>query len=150
MKLKIHSGVDLITNSSTIIFTYSEGSLSALKDLVDEMLKTFGKIEKFDDVFAADVFLDDIEQYVEYLQNKYPDLDDIDSDYIEQLKQRILIGQEEKPQWMFEVENCNYNWQEYRRSTCLEIIPKDEKYKQLASLLLTYLYSTDHEATRDG
>lgn len=45
MKLKIHSGVDLITNSSTVIFTYSEGSLSALKDLVDEMLKTFGKTE---------------------------------------------------------------------------------------------------------
>jgi hypothetical protein len=30
MKLKIHSVVDLITNSSTVIFTYSEGSLPTL------------------------------------------------------------------------------------------------------------------------
>jgi hypothetical protein len=41
-------------------------------------------------------------------------------------------------------------WSGYQRSTELELMPKDEKYFELANKLLKYLTSTTHEATRDG
>lgn len=147
MKLKIHSVVDLITNSSTVIFTYSEGSLSALKELVNEMLKSFNKTETFDDVFYANVFLEDDYYYIDYSEKYYPELEMIDYNYLEDLKHKILIGEEEKPDWMIEAEKYD-DWS-YRRSTTLEIIPKNPKDSKLAKLLIDYLYSTDHEGTMD-
>lgn len=151
-KIKLHSSVDLITNSSTVIFTYSEGSLKAVKDLVNEMLKVFGKTETFDDIFYAEVFLDEDYYYLEsdscpeeltsgdWKQNQ---------DNFAKFKLGILKGEIEKPQWMKNVEESE-NYDYYRASTSLELCAKDEKYSDLANALLKYLYSTDHEATRDG
>lgn len=152
MKLKIHSVVDLITNSSTVIFTYSEGSLPALKELVNEMLKTFGRTEKFDDVFYADVFLDDDYRYIESYEafNEVESYENVDYNYIQKMKQHILTGEITKPKWMLDAEDGVDSYSYDRYPTTLEIIPKEEKYKELADLLLRYLYSTDHEATRDG
>lgn len=152
MKLKIHSIVDLITNSSTVIFTYSEGSLPALKELVNEMLKTFGKTETFDDVFYAEVFLEEDYDYIEFYENleKVESYEPIDAAYIGKMKHHILTGEIPKPQWMLDAEGAEDNYNYYRHDTVLEIVPKDEKYKELAKLLLKYLYSTDHEATRDS
>jgi hypothetical protein len=148
MKLKIHSVVDLITNSSTVIFTYSEGSLPALEELVNEMLKTFGRTEKFNDVFYAEVFLEEQYKYMDYILQHNIETDIIDSDGIEKLIHEVLIGNIEKPQWMLNAEDAENDYC-YRHDTLLEIIPKEEKYKDLADLLLRYLYSTNHEATRD-
>lgn len=152
MKLKIHSVVDLITNSSTVIFTYSEGSLPALKELVNEMLKTFGRTEKFDDVFYADVFLEDDYHYIEYYEasDEVESYENVDYNYIQKMKQHILTGEIAKPKWMLDAEDGEDSYSYYRYPTTLEIVPKEEKYKELADLLLRYLYSTDHEATRDG
>jgi hypothetical protein len=151
-KIKLHSSVDLITNSSTVIFTYSEGSLPAIKELINEMLKVFDKKETFDDIFYAETFLEDDDYYLE------------SSDYPQELKKgewkqvienfnnfklSILKGEIEKPQWMINVEeNLLYDY--YRRSTTLDLQAKDEKYSELANKLLKYLYSTYHEATIDG
>lgn len=151
IKIKLHSSVDLITNSSTVIFTYSGGSLGAVKDLVNEMLKTFGKEESFDDVFYAGVFLDDDSSYLEsedcpeeFTKNKWKE----NEDNFNKFKLDILKGEYKKPKWMNDVEDGDgYG---YSPSTSLELIPKDEKYSNLASALLKYLYSTSHEATRDG
>lgn len=150
MKLKIHSVVDLITNSSTVIFTYSEGSLEALKELVNEMLKIFGKTETFDDVFSAEVFLEERYGYLDYIARNIIDIDITDYKKLDDLIHEILIGKSKKPQWMIDAEDNDYNYDCYRNSTVLEIIPKEEKYKELSELLLKYLYSTDHEATSDG
>lgn len=152
MKLKIHSVVDLITNSSTVIFTYSEGSLPALKELVNEMLKTFGRTEKFDDIFYANIFLDESCDYIEYLEQNELNIDadeDVNLDYIEKLKHHILIGELEKPQWMIDAESYDYNYDDRPENT-LNIIPAEEKYTDLADLLIRYLYSTDHEASYNG
>ena len=65
-KLKIHSFVDLITNSSTTIFTNSHKSLNAVKELIDESLKLFGIDKKFDDLFYANVFCENEYPYFEY------------------------------------------------------------------------------------
>lgn len=150
MKLKIHSVVDLITNSSTVIFTYSEGSLPVLKELVNEMLKSSGREEIFDDVFYAEVFLEERYEYLDYITRNVIDTDIDDDEKLDNLIHEILIGKSKKPQWMIDAEDNDYDYNYYRRSTVLEIIPKNEQYQKLADLLLNYLYSTDHEATRDG
>ncbi len=151
-KIKLHSSVDLITNSSTVIFTYSEGSLKAVKDLVNEMLKVFGKTETFDDIFYAEIFLDEDSYYLEsgscpeeltngdWKQNQ---------ENFAKFKLSILKCEIEKPQWMENVEKSE-NYDYYGKSTSLELCAKDEKYSNLANALLRYLYSTDHEAIYDG
>lgn len=147
MKLKIHSAVDLITNSSTVIYTYSEGSLPALKELVNEMLKTFDRTEKFDDIFYAGVFLENDEIYIDAFEESEEvySYENVDLNYLIKLKEYILMGELEKPKWMIEAEESE-SYDGYKRETNLEIIPKSEKYKELADLLINYLYSTYHEA----
>lgn len=156
IKLKIHSAVDLITNSSTTIFTYSDGALSTLKELVNEMLKTFGKTETFDDIFYAGVFLDDNEGYYEADTRLSEDDEEYVSVFdelnwqeraikINETKLQVLKGEIEKPDWMIETEGY-YN-DSYLSETNLEIIPKSEKYQELANKLIKFLYSTNHEAS---
>lgn len=147
IKIKLHSSVDLITNSSTVIYTYSNGSISAVKELVNEMLKVFGHEDKtFDDLFYAGVFLE--EDYHYYEVDSFPEVAD-NSNFLEETKRQVMKGEIEKPDWMTIAEGSE-SWSGYSRSTNLEIMPKDEKYGNLANKLLRYLYSTDHDATRDG
>ncbi len=151
IKIKLHSSVDLITNSSTVIFTYSEGSLSAVKELVNEMLQVFDKTETFDDIFYAGVFCDN-EQYLED-SNCPEEFQNEDwkenQEKIQALKLSIMKNEIAKPEWMIKVEESG-DYNEYQPHSDLELIPKDEKYSKLANKLLSYLYSTDHEATYDG
>lgn len=133
IKIKLHSSVDLITNSSTVIFTYSEGSLQAVKDLVNEILKVFEKEETFDDIFYAAV-----------LPDEYDGDQDIPHNWKE-LEIQYVKGEIEKQNWM---KNSCYDY--YDGDTSLHLIPKNEKYSELSKKLLKYLYSTNHEATRDG
>jgi len=144
-KIKLHSSVDLITNSSTVIFTYSGGSLQAVKDLVNEMLKVFERTETFDDIFYAGVFLDDTYRYTEDEnedeENTIPE--DVD---IDKMIDDILIGKIEKPEWMISVEE-NEDGEGFLPDTMLYLKSKDEKYNELAKQLLNYLTSQYHEAT---
>ena len=50
-KIKIHSMTDLITNSSTTIYTHSEDSPAALEALVNEFFNSVGMTLKCSDVF---------------------------------------------------------------------------------------------------
>lgn len=51
-KFKLHSVVDVITNSSTVIYTYQNGSVDPAKELINEMLKLVGVTDKTaDDLF---------------------------------------------------------------------------------------------------
>ena len=134
IKIKLHSSVDLITNSSTVIFTYSEGSLSAVKVLVNEMLKTFESDLTFDDIFWAQVLPDGYNDDIELPEN------------YEELEVQYIKGEIDKPEWMVNCERYDY----YEGSTSLHLIPKDEKYSELANNLLNYLYSTNHIVCYDG
>ena len=151
-KIKLHSSVDLITNSSTVIFTYSGGSLKAVKELVNEMLKVFGKEETFDDIFYVEVFLEEISYYLE--SKDCPEefnTEDWKADQIafEQYQTSILKGEIKKPQWMKDIEE-DEGYEGYSRSTDLHLLAKDEKYSELASKLLKYLYSTGHAGCYNG
>ena len=51
-KINIHSVVDVITNSSTTIYTYSEASsVDRAKELMQELMKVFGVTGDVDDYF---------------------------------------------------------------------------------------------------
>ena len=150
IKLKIHSTVDIITNSSTTIFTYQDGSVVPLKELIDEILKLSGSDQKADDCFFFETFLDDDGYYCEN-ENCPFTFDDWskNEEYLESLKLQILKGEIEKPNWM-KIAEEDSNYDGYQYPTTLEILPKDEKYSDLANKLLKYLNSTSHEAFRDG
>jgi hypothetical protein len=149
-RIILHSAVDLITNSSTVIFTYSEGSLQAVKDLVNEMLKVFGEDKSFDDLFYVEVFLKHDYYYYGDDEEKenFPQVED-KKEFLKETKLRVLKKEIPKPEWMVEAEESDTYYDGYKYPSVLEILTKDEKYSELASKLLKYLYSTDHEATRD-
>ena len=158
IKLSLHSIVDLITNSSTVIFTYSEGSLDAVKALIDEIIKVFSSdISQYkgltvDDLFYFGIFLDDVDLYSEYWEDNKDELND-DFKYPEDIEQYIddiLTEKIIKPQWMISTENAEICCEYYKANNSLYIKAKDEQHIELANKLLKYLYSTSHEATRDG
>jgi len=153
IKLKIHSSFDLITNSSTVIFTYSDGSLTAVEELVNEMLKVFNSDKTFNDIFYADVFLEDDYNYYEWMDEEELEQYGLPTentlDYINDIRLKVLKKEIEQPEWM-KISEKRENYSGYPLDTVLELLPKDEKYIDLSNKLLNYLYSTSHEATRDG
>lgn len=144
LKIPIHSVTDLITNSSTTIFTYSGGSVSAVKDMVNEFFKTFGINKTCDEVFDT-VILCDKYQYSESKAEGIPG--DVDA---KDIYEKVLAGEMEKPEWFKIVEDTEDDWSFFTPSTYLHLIPKSPEYKDLANLIHKFLYSTDHDGTRDG
>ena len=51
--LNIHSFIDVITNSSTEIFIDYSRSIRPCKEMINEMLKTFGVEQSCDDIFEV-------------------------------------------------------------------------------------------------
>jgi hypothetical protein len=102
-KIVVHSAVEIITNSSTVIYTYSDGSLSAVEELVNEMLKVFESDKKFNDLFNAGVFCDS-DQYT-------------DSEYFPAFGEYKSIGECEEESTdstkLIDPEELNYNLPEY-------------------------------------
>lgn len=171
--IPLHSITDKITNSSITIFTYSEGSIDACKELINEIFKTFGVDKKCDDVFILTLLAEDFEIYYEYFE----DDDDEDEDdkngseedekglisedelqqlnvdkrekYIESLIEDIYNGKVEKPKWMLKAEQKT-NYYDLSPSTSLYIVSKEPQFEKLAKLIKEFLYSTEHEAVRDS
>lgn len=142
LKLNIHSITDIITNSSTVIFTYSGGSQDAVRQMVDEMLRVFDREETFDDIFDSGVFLDDNDYYDEFIPE---DEEDKSNKFINETILKVVKKEIKKPDWMIEAEEDG-NGDGYDRSTTLYLEPRDEKYKDLAEKIIKFLYSTGNEA----
>ena len=144
MKFPLHSTTDLITNSSTTIFTYSDGAEAALVELIDEIFTSFGIDKKCEDVFDTVVLADSY---------TYTDVDDdyipegVDPESIDQLYEDVKAGKVEKPQFFNEIEEMENGY--YCPSTYLHLIPKKESYDKLAQLVKKFLYSPYHEASND-
>jgi len=149
-KINLHSSVDLITNSSTVIYTYSEDSESAVKDMVNEMLKVLGHEDKsFDDLFYSGVFLSDNYVYLESADKVPEEFLHFNNEGFSEFIKKVIKGELKKPEWMSDVEE-EEDWNCFRPDTSLYLIPKDEKYEKLGNTIIKFLYSTNHEATRDG
>ena len=150
-KIKLHSTIDLITNSSTEIFINSDASQTALDEMVDEFLKQLDSPLRCKDIFHMVVLSDSLEIYQDYLDRQ-------DSDFLEKQNQKegknnylplnpedfdkfidgIISGKNEKPDWFIEAENKQKN-----TGTTLYISPKKKKYTKLANLIHKFLYSTE-------
>lgn len=153
LKLDIHSVVELITNSSTVIYTYSEACPAAVRDLIEEVAKTFGIDKTADDMFYMDVFCES-GKYVDYLNDEEDDIpgftEDIDADdFVGNLFGKILKGEINRPEWFNEAEEAR-GCSCMTPDTYLYIAPKDEKYESLAKAIKKLIYSTGHSAEYDG
>ena len=158
-KLDIHSIVDVITNSSTTIYTYQDGIKEA-KELLQEILNIMGEKKGVDDLFSIGVFASDNDTYTEYLsdldedgEDEYPDnypSDDwkAQGKYIDALKENILSGAIKKPKWMEEAEEKE-NYMGYTNPTSLHILPRDAKHVGLVEKMMAFLNSPYHEAFRN-
>lgn len=148
IKLKIHSSVDVITNSSTVIFTY-QNSIQEVKELVEEIIKLTSETDlTADDVFFYGKFCD-ADVYAES-EGVVPEEYEGNTKMVENLIVAVLSGEMEKPEWMTQVENNEDYYDYYNPDIYLHILPKEEKYKALGQKLLDFLNSPSHEATRDG
>lgn len=158
-KIKVHSVVDLITNSSTTIFTDYLGSVKVFKELVTEFIKVAGMETTFDDMFIVKVMgsdycydryfdrLDDDDEEIndpfliaymaeENWQNRNKMFDDLFNDVINDII--------EKPQWMIEAEE--YDDETYPDNELI-IIAKDKKYTELAEKFVKFIKSPDNEGS---
>lgn len=159
IKCRIHSIVDLITNSSTVIFTY-QNSIKQAKDLVNEVLRLSGSELNADDVFYYGVFCGS-DRYGEYASDMdTDDQDDVAKEisgldweerdkYIDVLKERILRGEIEVPSWWSDAE-YDETGDSWDPDSYLTLLPKDEKYSELANKIKALLNSVTADGGRDG
>lgn len=140
IKIKIHSVVDLITNSSTEIFSYYGNSILPCKEMINEFIKAFGiKNKTCDDIFYISTFCEG-DVYAEFIRDEQNDI--TQQEDIETMIESILIGEVEKPEWMKKCEGIYEN--------IFYIKAKDEKHKKLANYIEKFLYSSEHDASYDG
>jgi len=103
-KLNVHSIVNVITNSSTVIYTYQNSTKEA-KELLQEILNLMGEDKKVDDLFNIGVFLASTDYYTDDLDNWEDDEEEMSADYpaddykaqnkyIEDLIESILKGED--------------------------------------------------------
>lgn len=123
--MRIHSFTDLITNSSTTIYTNSNGSIDACREMIDEFFKVLGVDKKCDDVFNLVVTMIDPYIYKDFGRKEFS----------KEMLNDVRAGKIEKPQWMADVEKRD------DISTHLYITAKSPEYEKLAVLVKKFLYS---------
>lgn len=165
-QITLHSVVDVITNSSTTIYTYSEGSVKPAKELINEFFKMVGVNKTVDDVFYIGA-IEDAGRMSEIISEKIADKS-ISEEYINhpemvaysklegwperekfisEIFKDYVMDKREYPKWLSD--NIWLGWSEMEPESMIHIIPKDEKYKELAEKLVKFLYSTQNEAVSD-
>jgi hypothetical protein len=164
MKIKIHSLVDLITNSSTTVYSYSNNSLIILKELVNEFFKSMGLDKKYSDVFDMLVALDEEYAYHEYIDEHENAPDHFNEKYLAadykgqgqmilNLIKEVASGKIEGNEWFVEMNKELINKENYiglTPSTALYIFAKESKFDKLAELFSKFLYSVDNEGAYEG
>lgn len=156
IKLAIHSITDLVTNSSTVIYTYSEGSLKALEEMIDEFFKTFGVNKKCKDVFGLYVTLDDPAGHLDDIDEEdSPEFNDLDwkqkQEYIDKTIKKVALGEIPEPIWLTKLnDHGNHSYDNFPPATTLYIVPRAPEYEKLAKLVSKFLYSTKSDGGFDG
>lgn len=166
--INIHSVVDVITNSSTVIYTYQAGSIPPAKELVQAILDLQGiKDLTPDDVFYydsrcnLDTYTDYINDYLEdeerdqfeayCTENGITDWDILSykeqNSFIESILDKVMKKELTAPTWIADAEETSDS---YNPSNYLVLIPKKEEYRDLADKLLSFLNSQDNDGGYDG
>lgn len=137
IKLSFHSVCDLITNSSTTIYSWYDGSVSACKELINEILATFNIDKRCDDLFYVAAMLDDFDSW-------YDDMPEMTRDEEALLRKQILHGEIEKPQWMVQAEQEARSYDNYKEISFF-IEAKSPEYAAIADKISNFLYSPEHQ-----
>lgn len=156
--IKLHSVVDLITNSSTVIFTYQD-SVTETKALVSEILKLSGDAESSpDDVFWYGVFCES-DEYLERLREiedvpergnnpheygtpSYKLFEKKEEDWLRDVQLSIMKGEISQPDWMITIED---GYEGVPLPTYLHLVAKEQKYEALSDKIRELLSSTEYE-----
>lgn len=141
-KLYIQSFVDVITNSSTTIYTlYDENGVKTIKDALTEIIHIFEPDRCCDDYFDIhieydDEFLEDLDHYQDELFDPSTTNEESLLDYPAKLEAIAEERCDEFPDggsWPY----------------ALEIIPKSEKYRDVAKQLFNLIEPFQHHAVFD-
>lgn len=135
--IPIHSQTDIITNSSTTIYTYSDRSPAACKEMIDAIFVAFGIPKKCDDVFNVIALLNENEHYEYWLDSNGHE---VDGDVYE-LINKVKEGKVDKPQWMYKAEKSR----DHGGGSVMHISPKSPEYEEVAKRIARFLYSTESE-----
>lgn len=85
IKIRVHSFIDIITNSSTEIYVCAgNGTVNSIKKLVDSILKAGKSDKRFDDLFEISLGEEEEHEWVGYSTCEVyvnTDLDDEDAKY---------------------------------------------------------------------
>lgn len=140
-----------------ILFTYSSGSITPLKNILQSMLDLMQSPLKPDDLFYFGIFCG-ISQYANnpILNKEIENIPEIlisertpyeqRREYVQGIIDQVLKKEIIKPQWMIDIEQserCGDGC--FAPSTFLHILPKDDKYKELGDNFIKFLYSLSHE-----
>lgn len=168
IKVNIHSIVDVITNSSTVIYT-TQDSIEEAKELVQEVLNLMGIKDKTpDDIFYYGVFPDHevLCDYIDdysgedeedfegwYNDNEtslstfpkydpnigYKEMATKRTEWFNNIKLKIMKNEIRTPEWMERILDRIFDYS--GTSTFLYLYPKDDKFKGLADKISKLLNS---------
>ena len=122
VRVKVHSEVGIITNSSTTIYSQvTKRGLDNLINIVDTMLKIGGSEFKATDLFNFEISVD--EDYLDDYRSDKLYYDDRSINYRD-YKAKVLSGEIEKPEWW--VVDVDKLVEDRELETYLRITPKTD------------------------
>ena len=153
LQIKIHSIVDVITNSSTVIYTQAnESTIEGVKEIANTLLKIGNANLTADDLFTFELVDPDIKPYREYeirveFSSQIKDWSFLSSarkDEMVEEKYNEYLAMDEKPEWW---ERNSYD--DYY-DIDLVVKAKDENNEKVASILSDLTGLFDQDAMRNG
>jgi len=132
MLIRVHSVVDVITNSSTVVYTMaSRGTINAIEAMVDSILEATGYDRRADDLFEFKLAYD--EDMVQDWRKEH--LTGLDPDFGEKSwRERGVILEQMKldpPDWWDDYEPSDYEYE----NIYVSVTAKDETFAGTALAL---------------
>lgn len=145
-KIPLHSIIDIITNSSTEIYTFSDNTIEPCTELLQEILILLGREEKVGDLFNLSIMpkLDGFNSYIEYeLEYESEELHELFEEKLKGLEgdDKYKVLREIYNEYKADLENFDY----FELENELIIEPKLSEHEKLAEKMIKFLYSTYSE-----
>lgn len=137
LKLNVHSFVDIITNSSTEIYTYATNEENAYK-LINEILKIAGSEKKAEDLFNVSIVPKDWDTIIDYAEDDGFEDEIINNEFNDLLVERSKVYEEKGREgqnkfdeeqiipFLIKNERWKEVWNEEYNGTSMLIEPKDK------------------------
>lgn len=141
IKLTYHSFIDVITNSSTSIFSTVAGTaISTVGDLVNNLLKIANSDLTFDDLFTIEIIDDSSDErrkdkMYKIFKNELVDLFGIDCQEFIDDKFNEIKKLDKKPDWW----NIDYDYDEFEENSIKVTAKSGNKNSELVANILSNL-----------